>query len=1615
MNKTKNKGMKKGNLTKKAKKNLFRNLKQNFSATCLFRRFLTIGLIVAILSATLVLPDFFVSKTAAQSGNFGLCPDANGILQICNLQTRQAGIEMTEGAIDDVLVFYQLPQSERADVMKYARSEVRAMFYRRFVEIINKENRTPAEEEFVGWFSLYLQDLRERAAIIARDEYYDWQQNACNGWQPPAPFTYNPGTSCFRLQSYFSGPEPPTFEEFQQFGAAEVFRNLNTPEANEAGERTVQTLTIGIGAGSAVIGGVVGAQFGATISLNTLRFIFPYSAKVLANTLKIGLTAAGKSASGVIGAGAVGTVVTTVITTIITLVLQGIEVSRQSELPGKLDAAVAEAENVPNLRTQIANETGHSQFYGAFLLATMPEFADSTVPVPNPNDRQFVVRRTVPNGSPVITESPTINYYNWEAFENSEISTNPFGFISSARLSGNWFVETVNGVERKRLTIQILDGQSGRLTTVSRVGGKFLISDSTDPNRTKISDEFQYLTFVPNVGPAQMTAKIKAEQIEVSASSVTVNCLTNAPETGTDVIIGAVNGSTESPANLIVKVNGGTTATVNNITIRNLSITNDYKIKANILATNAAAPTVANFGVSVRNSSGEEKTDDFAVKLTAVVSDFVMNLPSEVNVGSNYSASLQTNTPDSCAIADYSVSGGELPPGTKLVTDAFGITKIEGILIAGGAYNFTITKTYTNGEKISKIYGIVVTSDVSDLTDNLKSWWRAEEDTKDFTGRANGTSVGNVSFADGMVNRAFRFDGSNAYVRLPEETFSPSLDFTFETWFKTASRGVILGRQRTANPYENPQFGATPAIYVDQNGRLRVQMFLDQNNQFITSANRVDDNRFHHVAVIYRRSTNTRTVYVDGISIGSTTAAQEAAPQKYQFGTGFVSDGTTDGMNGWFNFNGLIDDAALYDRVLTETEITQIVRAGRSGKLSVRVFTVPPSTRDGVNGAIQIVARGGTPGLEYSIDNGTTFENVGSFLNLAPGNYQLIVKDGAGNRVSRTATISNPLPGLNLSTILVPPTCSTTTNGRITILPSGLTGDAEFSVLGGANAQTSNVFATLGAETYTPWLRDISTNTFYTADPITLTAPAPFSVNPSNFTNAALNQPYSRTFTVTGGTPPFVVTASGTNPAVGNALPAGLTATADGSSITISGTPQETGTFQIRIGIYDQNTCFESRTFPLTITTNQTYGVSGKVTNGGQGLANVTVSYTDGNGVNGSTITNAAGNYFINSLAGDADLTLTPQLNGYVFTPETLIYDNLGANITDADFATAAATYEGDIASRPSGDGAVNVLDLVTLGRSLNGLDAFFADGAEYQRADIFPRSTLGDGIIDGNDLTQMRNYIVTNNPRTPAGGAVANVGDNIKSTAINTMSEAQLSNNLEKLPKFDRSALIDPATITAGTVGISGGVFVPITLNSNGNVSAVQFTIDYDSTKLSLVSVSPLAPNGTVITYRESILGQIMVVAHQPLNGASVFPAGNMPLLRLNFSVIPNSSGSAIIGFSDAPTIRLAADVQANAVTLNSVSGAVIISGPTSSNVSISGRVSTSSGRTIAKAIVVINHSDGTSTSVRTNAFGYYRFDNIPVGQTYVLQTSAKGFVFSPQIVTVQEDITEFDLIAQE
>lgn len=80
---------------------------------------------------------------------------------------------------------------------------------------------------------------------------------------------------------------------------------------------------------------------------------------------------------------------------------------------------------------------------------------------------------------------------------------------------------------------------------------------------------------------------------------------------------------------------------------------------------------------------------------------------------------------------------------------------------------------------------------------------------------------------------------------------------------------------------------------------------------------------------------------------------------------------------------------------------------------------------------------------------------------------------------------------------------------------------------------------------------------------------------------------------------------------------------------------------------------------------------------------------------------------------------------------------------------------------------------------------------------------------------------------------------------------------------------------------------------------------------------------------------------------------------------------------------------------------------------VSVSGRITNARGRGLSNARVTITDSNGNSRSTYASAFGYYSFDDVPVG-TYTIEAFVRRYVFLPRTVQLNQS-QMFNIAAEE
>lgn len=197
------------------------------------------------------------------------------------------------------------------------------------------------------------------------------------------------------------------------------------------------------------------------------------------------------------------------------------------------------------------------------------------------------------------------------------------------------------------------------------------------------------------------------------------------------------------------------------------------------------------------------------------------------------------------------------------------------------------------------------------------SWWHGEGNADDSAGTNNGTLVGGTSYAAGRVGQGFNLNGSNAGVTIPHNT---NLDvnpggFSTEFWMKANSQGYMIPIDKSHGFVDSAGW-----LFQSNPEGTRIDFAIGAGGGATTNfvgvastANPFDGN-FHHIAGTWDGS-NVR-LYIDGVLQG-TTAFTAPVNNTRPVNIGYSWGGGSPQRY----FNGVVDEVAIYQRALTETEI----------------------------------------------------------------------------------------------------------------------------------------------------------------------------------------------------------------------------------------------------------------------------------------------------------------------------------------------------------------------------------------------------------------------------------------------------------------------------------------------------------------------------------------------------------------------------------------------------------------------------------------------------------------------------------------------------------------------
>ncbi|MDB6133282.1 MAG: hypothetical protein JWM59_1525 [Verrucomicrobiales bacterium] len=275
--------------------------------------------------------------------------------------------------------------------------------------------------------------------------------------------------------------------------------------------------------------------------------------------------------------------------------------------------------------------------------------------------------------------------------------------------------------------------------------------------------------------------------------------------------------------------------------------------------------------------------------------------------------------PEGTPPVSVSLISGAPPPGFSLSGDGL----LSGVTGTAGSFSFTVRAMDAAGNTRDRTAFLRVFSPAT-RPEGLISWHRAENNAQDTIGGNHGTARGGAGYRPGRVGAAFSFNGPAASIEIPD---SPSLrpaSLTLEAWVTVdadTGTAMIMGK-----PVGTATGNSWYLYYT--NGTLNGGVGNLNEFSILSAPWRPQPGRWHHVAFAFDDASRQARLYLDGAPVAS---GPVNTPIGYDFRPVLIGrDSNFDAPE--FPLTGAVDEAAVYNRALSDAEIGAIFSSGPAGK-----------------------------------------------------------------------------------------------------------------------------------------------------------------------------------------------------------------------------------------------------------------------------------------------------------------------------------------------------------------------------------------------------------------------------------------------------------------------------------------------------------------------------------------------------------------------------------------------------------------------------------------------------------------------------------------------------------
>jgi hypothetical protein len=258
-------------------------------------------------------------------------------------------------------------------------------------------------------------------------------------------------------------------------------------------------------------------------------------------------------------------------------------------------------------------------------------------------------------------------------------------------------------------------------------------------------------------------------------------------------------------------------------------------------------------------------------------------------------------------------------------------------------------------------------------TNGLAGWWPFNGNANDESGNGNnGTVNGATLTADrfGNLNQSYGFDGVDDYLVTQNSGPLGNSNRSISIWFNSVNSNVS---QIFGYGYQPPSGGEFNLLL----NQLCAGITIDVHNNYITyNTINLTDGNWHNVVCVYNNTVSANILgvsfFVDGILLSNSSCQN---PITVNVNTLNTSLNFGRYQAGALYFNGSLDDIGIWNRALTQQEITDLYNG-----CQLSVNTQPSNQTIDVNNNAQFVVGSSDPNATYQwqTDLGVSFQNLNS-------------------------------------------------------------------------------------------------------------------------------------------------------------------------------------------------------------------------------------------------------------------------------------------------------------------------------------------------------------------------------------------------------------------------------------------------------------------------------------------------------------------------------------------------------------------------------------------------------------------------------------------------------------